>query len=730
MIEVSFARTGCALLAVSVLFAGCKTKVPAGDGPSAPTGPTGAAAMLKESSHPATPFPTPPPVYVETGDLDRIASHKILRIITPRREGPGTLPRAGFPFDVEKEVAEDFAKDAGLEPVFVYVESYDAMVPALLEGKGDVLAANLTVTDDRKKKMLFTVPVGQTKQVLVTRDTDKAIKVPSNLQGRKVAIRKSAAFYETVTALQKRYPKIQVELVPENVDTESILHYVATGEYDTTVADTNIVDSVLGYETGLRVALELTGDRPKAWAVRPDAVQLKKALDKYLNEQQLGGIAEPTYTDDLDGISRRKVLRVITRNSAASYFLWRGELLGFEYELTREFAKQNGLRLEVVVPPTRDELFSYLRDGKGDVVAASLTASDERAAAEKVKFTRAYNFASKIVVGRVKDTRPLKEAKDLAGRTVVVRKSSSYWPALEKMKTDGIALTLVAAPEDEETEEIIGKVGAGTYDVTIADSPILDIELTWRTDVTAAFPLGEPLPYGWAVRPENAKLLAKLDAFIKEQYKGAMYNIAYRKYFKDPRVICEHVEERSDVGGKISKYDDLVQKYSAQFGFDWRLVSAQMYQESRFDPQARSWVGAMGLMQVMPKTAAQFGFQDVRPPDPGVHAGVQYLGWVRDRFDQELPTEDRMWFALAAYNAGDGHVEDARRIARERKLDPDRWFGNVELAMLDLSKPEVARKARFGYCRGAEPVNYVREIRDRFEGYAKVIDAGGDTAPH
>ena len=677
---------------------------------------------------PSTPVPSP---YVETGDLAAMRAHGIVRILAQRQAELADLPRNGFPSDLEHEAADAFAKDAGLEAQWIYLDGYDELIPALLAGKGDVIAANMTVTDARKKLVGFTVPVGQTRQVLVQRATDtKRVRRTADIAGRKIAVRKSTVYYETAAALKKANPKIGVQIVPETMDIQSVLRAVADGNYDVTIADTNLVQAMLTWDDDLVAGPELTGDRTKAWAFRPGAKDLKKELNKFLNQQQLARSHEAVYKDDLPGLQRRKVLRVITRNSAASYFLWRGEVLGFEYELMKAFADKNGMRLEIVVPPTREDLLPYLRDGKGDVVAASLSASSERETLEKVKFTRPYNYASKILVMRSKDPKPLKTTQDLAGRTVWVRKSSSYWPVLEQLRDSGIALTLEAAPEDFETEEIIAKVGAGEYDLTVADSPILDIELTWRTDVTAAFPLGEPSPYGWAVRRENKQLLASLDAFVKEEYRGAMYNIAYRKYFKDPRVVCAHVEERSDGKGIISPYDELVRKYSREFAFDWRLVAAQMYQESRFDPNARSWVGAVGLMQVMPKTAKQFGFADVRPPEVGIHAGIQYLAWTRNRFDAELPIGDRTWFALAAYNAGQGHVEDARRLARAKKLDPDKWFGNVERTMLLLSRPEVARKARFGYCRGEEPVKYVQQIRDRYESYAKISapDSTGNVA--
>jgi membrane-bound lytic murein transglycosylase F len=177
--------------------------------------------------------------------------------------------------------------------------------------------------------------------------------------------------------------------------------------------------------------------------------------------------------------------------------------------------------------------------------------------------------------------------------------------------------------------------------------------------------------------------------------------------------------------GQISPYDKLVRKYADRYGFDWRLVTAQMYQESRFNPKAKSQVGARGLMQLMPRTAKAMGINNTSDPALNIKGGIMYLDWLRDRFDSKLPISERIWFTLAAYNAGAGHVHDARRLAQQLGYDPDRWFDHTEEAMLLLAKKEYARKARFGFVNGREPVNYVRDIRQRFEAY---VDLGRENA--
>lgn len=666
----------------------------------------------------ATPNPTPW-LFLETGDLDALKKRHKLRVLLPQQTEAAYLPRSGFPLDVEREAAEELAGTLGLDPVFVYVEKRGDLLPWLLEGKGDIVAANLTVTDERKKQVAFTVPLARVHEQVVVRKDDP-IKSPADLAGRKVIVRRSSSFWGTIEALQKKYPTIELVPAPDHLDTEQIIHGVAKGEYDVTVSDNNLIEAVLSYRQDVKVAFDVSDDRPIAWALRPESTQLKAAADKYLNEAQLARRKQRLYAEDLPGLKKRKTLRVITRNSAATYFLHKGELLGFEFELARKFAESQGLRLQIVVPPTRDDLFKWLRDGRGDIVAAALTVTEKRGQDPSIAWSRPYSYASELVVTRTGDK--IESIEDLAGRKIVVRKSSSYWETLEKLKAGGAKFELEAAPEDMETEEIIGKVAAGEYDVTVADSDIVDIELTYRTDVESAFPLGEPVARGWAMRAADAELKKAVDAFIKKEYRGLFYNLTYQKYFKNERNIRAQSTDRADKGGTLSPYDDIVQTYAQQYGFDWRLIVSQMYQESRFDPEATSWVGAKGLMQVMPRTAKELGFDDIVAPEPGIHAGIKYMNWVRDRFEPDLGVRDRAWFALAAYNAGYGHVLDARRLAEQKGWDPDRWFDNTERAMLLLSRPEYARHARYGYCRGVEPVKYVKEIRDRYDAYVRVTD--------
>jgi membrane-bound lytic murein transglycosylase F len=257
----------------------------------------------------------------------------------------------------------------------------------------------------------------------------------------------------------------------------------------------------------------------------------------------------------------------------------------------------------------------------------------------------------------------------------------------------------------------------------VADSNIIEVELTYSDAIRGAGQIGDIRDIAWMLRKDQPQLRAAADRFIRRIYRGTFYNMTMTKYFKNQRQMRTAASEvRSDKAGELSSYDALVKKYATMYEFDWRLITAQMYQESRFDPSVRSWAGALGLMQVMPRTARELGAGDVRQPEQGIQAGVKLLARYSAMYrEPEIGEQDRLRFTLAAYNCGPGHVADGRRLAADLKLDPNRWFGHVEKAMPLLAKPRFARTARYGYCRCGEPVKYVSEIQRRYESYSNLI---------
>lgn len=715
---VSFVRT--LLLSILCLLTACSDDVdlssvqsPAAPSPQPVTGPV---------PHQETSVDDDDEEPLLVGDLDVLKQHGRLRILIPANVGGAFyLPRAGWPVEAQQEAAARFARAHGLEPELVPVERFGEMLPALLTGRGDIIAANLTVTDARRQHIAFSVPITTVRQQVLVRQGDDAIAADKDLAGRRVMVDPGSAFWPRLESLRERYPDI--ELVPRPVDMsdEEELDAVASGRVDATVRDSNVASMYLRYRDDLKLAFSLPQVDDIAWGIRPDARKLRAALNKFLHLEFRGDQYRASATDDFDGIRKRRVLRVLLPNNAASYFLYRGELHGFEYELAKAFADAHRLRLEVIVPETHEQLIGWLVEGRADIAAGFLEPTDE-ARARGVEFSRPYHYAPRhLVVHADADVAAL---DDLDGLTVGVRRSSPYWADLEALRAQGVAINPEAVAEDTETEELIAAVAGGEIAATVADGHLLDIELARGLEVKSGWLLSEERAHAVAVRAGNPKLRAKLNAFIKKEYRGLVYNTLYKKYFTNSRNVRDLAAGR--LGGEqnrgLSPYDDITRKYAERYGFDWRLITAQMFQESRFDPKARSFAGAQGLLQVMPRTAKFMGFKKLSRPEDGIHAGVKYLDWVRNRFEETLPFSERLWFSLAAYNAGHGHVADARRLARQKGLDGDAWFGNTEKAMLLLSKKQYASKARYGYVRGIEPVSYVRKIRSRYRAYTELAE--------
>jgi membrane-bound lytic murein transglycosylase F len=659
--------------------------------------------------------------WVETGDLPALADRGALRILV-HRSADAYLPRAGYPFDIERAMAERFARDRGLEPIIVAVDDYGGLIPALLAGRGDVIAANMTVTADRAKQVAFTVGLAQSQEVVVGRADGPEAEDLDGLDGYSIGIMQDTAFWDLAEEKLADRDAVEWFELSATLTSDEVLDGLARKDYDFAIQDSNVLDVVENYREDLQRQFPLGALRPLAWAVRPDNTELHSSLNRFLTRERLTRSEIEQHRDDLAGIRERRVLRVITRNNAASYYLYRGELVGFEYELAQRFADSLDVRLQMVVAEDHEDMIPMLKDGRGDMIAAFMTRSPEREA-RGIRFSRPYHYATETVVGRAGEA-PLDSAEALDGRRLHLRQGSSYWQTAERLRGQGVDVALEAAPSDMETEEIIARVADGDFDLTIADSHILQSEMTVREDIDALLALGDPVSHGWAVREENPALLAAVNSFWNAEHRGLHYNIFYRRYFEDSSRMRAHRAGRVSAmdGGQLSPWDDLTREYAARYDFDWRLILAQMYQESRFDPDAVSWVGARGLMQVMPRTGRELGLSPLDDPEVSIHAGVRYMDWLGERFPDRLPVDERMWFSLAAYNAGIGHVRDARALAARQGRDPDQWFGHVEEAMLLLSQPRYHQQARHGFVRGREPYNYVRHIRDRYRAYVSMTD--------
>ena len=556
-------------------------------------------------------------------------------------------------------------------------------------------------------------------EYLITARADSLPETVADLAGMEISVRQSSSYYQTLIDVQKEVPSLRIHTVSDTLSTEGLIKGIAQGKFKATLCDAHLWHAIANYYNNLVAPLVVAEERPLALMMRPNDTKLKVKVDEYLLAHQFTRHRQQTFTDDLPGLKERRRLRMITRNNAMTYFIYRGQQIGFEYELIKRFASQHNLGLEIVIPNSHAELLSYLNEGKGDVVASAMTITEERH--EQAAFTLPYNEVSELVVVHADDD-SIASLQDLARRTIHVRASSSFYTTLMALRDSIKGLEIAIVPDNVETEDILAGVEEGIYDLTMCDSHLLDIERAYGRRLKAALSI-KPTALGWAVRKDNSELLAALNEYIKEEKGGLFFNMMKKRYFKSTRAVARAKDSmRVGLSGQLSPYDELIKKYASQYGQDWRLITAQMYQESKFDPEAVSWVGAQGLMQVMPSTGEQLGFTNLQEPQEGIHAGVKYMRQLINRFDHKLPMEERIRFALASYNVGYGHLLDARRLAREMGWDPNRWFGNVEKAMRLLSQPDYYERARYGFCRGGQPVHYVKNIQNFYDAYVEILN--------
>jgi membrane-bound lytic murein transglycosylase F len=602
------------------------------------------------------------------------------------------LPRVGSPKALDRELLQEFAEREHLKLELVVEPHFDDLFTRLLSGEGDVLAHGLTITEARKKRVAFTRPVATVSHVVVGKRGAKNLpRRPAQLEGKTVVVHQGSAYEDSLKALGLGH--LTLEAAPGAIDTEGVVYRVGRGELPLTVTDSNVFESIAAYNPDVQALFAVAQGKDLAWAVRPDARALNAALDAFLVEKALTSYAQRTFVGDLDGIRKRGALRLLTWNDPVSYFAYRGQLFGFEYELAKLLAARLGVRLEVVVPPRRALLVPWLLEGRGDLVAASMHPTGELTRVTAV--SRPYLFVDLLSVG----DGPL---------------------TLAQGSTHGVLGTTWDDAEADDTA-LVELVRDGQLRSTAVDRHLLESLTPLPPSVPVSTLLTEQ-PIVFLTRPTAKKLTRAVDNFVLTTYHGLEYNLLKRQYFEQNRAITEARAQDASRTGYLSPFDELFRQCAAAHGLDWRLLAAQCFQESQFNPQAKSWAGAVGLFQLMPATASELGVTRRDDPTASARAGADYLARLSARLDARLDLQQRLRFALAAYNVGFGHVEDAQRLAQERGLDATRWFGHVEQAMLLLEKPVFYQRARHGYCRGSEPVRYVSEIQARYDGYVKLVE--------
>lgn len=436
---------------------------------------------------------------------------------------------------------------------------------------------------------------------------------------------------------------------------------------------------------------------------------------------------------DLPEMLEQGKLIAITDFNSTDYFVYRGQPMGYQYELLQDLADHMNIRLEVVVSNDLEETFNCLRMGDCDLIALNLTVTRERK--QKFNFTIPHSQTRQVLVQRKPEgwqrmtgsqieRELIRNQLDLAGKRVYVQQNSSYYVRMLNLAEEiGDTINIIDVPEDTET--LIMLVADGEIDYTVADENVALVNQTYYPGLDVQTAVSFPQNLAWAVNSHADELLDEINNWLFEYKKSVRYAVIYNKYFKNNRsagIVRSELFTLST--GKISRYDEYIKRYSGEIGWDWRLLASLIYQESRFDPGAHSWAGAFGLMQLMPTTARRFGITSNSPVTEQIRAGAEFIQWLDRRFEESVPDpEERIKFILAAYNVGPGHIFDAITLAEKHGVDPEIWHDNVELYLLKKSDPTFYRDpdVKYGYARGRETYNYVIQVLERYEHYKNLI---------
>lgn len=431
---------------------------------------------------------------------------------------------------------------------------------------------------------------------------------------------------------------------------------------------------------------------------------------------------------DLPDMINRRAIRVLTTYSKTFFFIDKGTQRGathdlfiaLEKDLNNQLAKEKKLKQKhlkvriVFIPVTRDNLFKALNEGKGDIAAANLTITSSRQ--EQVAFTTPLYSDVKELLVSGPSSPDVKNLEQLSGKTVFVRRSSSYYESLQRLnarfaKASLPPVILQEAPEALEDEDLLEMLNAGLIPLIVVDrhKALFWKQVFPKIQVHDDIVLRDGGSIAWAVRKDNPQLLAVLNNFVKNNRQGStLGNMILLRYLKSATYVKNAAANRERA--KFLQMVEIFRKYGERYDVDWLLMAAQGYQESRLNQSVRSHVGAIGVMQVMPATGKELKVGDIKKIDPNIHAGVKYMRWMIDHYygDQPMTPLDKALFSFASYNAGPARITRLRTETQKRGFDPNIWFGNVE----NLAAEKI----------GAETVTYVSNIYKYYIAYRLIMD--------
>lgn len=420
---------------------------------------------------------------------------------------------------------------------------------------------------------------------------------------------------------------------------------------------------------------------------------------------------------DLDGMRARRVIRALVVYNRTFYFLDQGRQRGASYEALKEFEKELNKNIKdrsrhihmVFIPISRDEGLKMLLEGRADMAAAGVKILPEFE--NLIDYSLPISKGVNEIVAVAPSVEKLKDLNDLSGKKVYVRKQSAYQLSLEKLNQNFMQkgrepVVIKGLPNNLEDEDILEMLNANLIPLTIVDQYMgqfwqqVHKEIVLYPDLI----LRKGANIGWVFRKNTPKLRAKANAFIETHSKGTLFgNIIFKRYLKNTRYVTNALAQKERK--KFLTMIDLFRKYGDRYGFDWLLMAAQGYQESRLDQSVRSRAGAIGVMQLLPTTGKSMKVGDISQLESNIHAGVKYMRFIMKHYfsDASMDRLNRGLFALASYNAGPSAISRYRKEAEKKGLNPNVWFNHVERV--------VAKRV------GREPVRYVANIYKYYIAY-------------
>lgn len=443
----------------------------------------------------------------------------------------------------------------------------------------------------------------------------------------------------------------------------------------------------------------------------------RRVITAVLGAAALGGVvalnACAPQRSALEQVLNSGELRVYTRYAPTTFYQSPEGPAGLEYELARAFADRLGVRLKLVVADNLEDIFTGLRKGHADLAAAGLTVTEQRR--QQIRFAPAYQSITQQLIYRHNSTPRPRDLGELEQEYIEVVANSSHAEQLRQLKESHADLQWHENARTNSTE-LLTLVAENIVDYTVADSNEMAVNRRYFPELRVAFDISDPQKLAWAMpQSEDTSLYKEVEHFFEDlresgelahQLKQHYEHVRNYNYASTP-VFMHHVLSR------MPSYRHMFKQAASETGLDWRLIAAVAYQESHWDPLAVSPTGVRGLMMLTNRTAGQLGVLDRTDPEESVQGGARYLQGLYKKFD-DIPEDDRMWFSLAAYNVGLGHVRDVQKITRQRGGNPKKWT-DVKANLPLLTQPKWYQQTRYGYARGNEPVKYVDNIRSYYD---------------